>query len=84
LSTRPPPSDHPSRPPRIARALLEWMLPPADMGTVTGDLDEEYRRFVIGTFLTAPVALMLVALAALALPALRASRVDPVRTLREE
>ena len=38
----------------------------------------------IGTFLTAPVALMLVALAALALPALRASRVDPVRTLREE
>jgi hypothetical protein len=36
------------------------------------------------TFLTAPEALVLVALAALALPALRASRVDPVRTLREE
>jgi ABC-type lipoprotein release transport system permease subunit len=38
----------------------------------------------IGTFLTAPAALVLVALAALALPALRASRIDPVRTLLEE
>ena len=46
MSTRPPSSGHPSRPPRLARALLEWMLPPADVGTVTGDLDEEYRRFV--------------------------------------
>jgi ABC-type lipoprotein release transport system permease subunit len=38
----------------------------------------------VGTFLTAPTALVLVALVALALPAVRASRVDPVRTLREE
>jgi len=36
------------------------------------------------TFATAPSILVLVALIALALPAFRASRVDPVRTLREE
>jgi putative ABC transport system permease protein len=39
------------------------------------------RTIVQGLFLTAPTALVLVALA---LPAVRASRVDPVRTLREE
>ena len=42
------------------------------------------RTIVQGLFLTAPTALVLVALVALALPAVRASRVDPVRTLREE
>jgi len=38
----------------------------------------------LGTFLTAPSVLALVALASLAVPALRASSVDPVTTLREE
>ena len=38
----------------------------------------------LGTYLTAPATLVLVALPALALQALRASRIDPVRTLREE
>jgi ABC-type antimicrobial peptide transport system permease subunit len=37
-----------------------------------------------GTFVTAPMVLALVAVASLAFPAVRASRVDPVRTLREE
>ncbi|HEX9886478.1 MAG TPA: ABC transporter permease [Longimicrobiales bacterium] len=35
------------RPPRLARALLELLLPPSDRGTATGDLDEEYTRFVL-------------------------------------
>jgi ABC-type lipoprotein release transport system permease subunit len=36
------------------------------------------------TIVTAPMVLALVAVASLAFPAVRASRVDPVRTLREE
>ena len=36
------------------------------------------------TFVTAPSVLLLVALMSLAVPAVRASRVDPVKTLREE
>jgi putative ABC transport system permease protein len=34
-------------PPRFARALLEAVLPEADAGTATGDLDEEYARFAL-------------------------------------
>jgi putative ABC transport system permease protein len=33
-------------PPRLARALLDWLLPGHDSGAATGDLDEEYTRFV--------------------------------------
>lgn len=33
-------------PPRLARALLEWLLPADDAGSATGDLDEEYARYV--------------------------------------
>lgn len=33
-------------PPRLARALLELLLPAHDAGTLTGDLDEEYQRFI--------------------------------------
>lgn len=35
------------RPPRLARALLDWLLPPSDAGAATGDLDEEYIRYVL-------------------------------------
>jgi ABC-type antimicrobial peptide transport system permease subunit len=38
----------------------------------------------LGTFVTAPSVLLLVALASLAVPAVIASRVDPVHSLREE
>jgi len=38
----------------------------------------------VGTFASAPVLLVVVAFASLAVPAVRAARVDPVRTLREE
>lgn len=34
-------------PPRRARALLDWLLPPSDAGAATGDLDEEYTRFIL-------------------------------------
>jgi len=34
------------RPPRGARALLEWLLPPRDAESVMGDLEEEYIRYV--------------------------------------
>jgi ABC-type antimicrobial peptide transport system permease subunit len=37
-----------------------------------------------GVFLAVPLALMVVAVAAMVIPARRATRVDPVRTLGEE
>ncbi len=33
-------------PPRIARLLLQWLLPPGDAAAVVGDLDEEYQRYI--------------------------------------
>ena len=34
-------------PPRLARWVVELLLPPADAGAMTGDLDEEFRRFML-------------------------------------
>lgn len=40
-------SGGPDRPPRLARALMEWLEPPTGIGSATGDLDEEYANYVL-------------------------------------
>jgi len=37
-----------THPPRLARAILSRVLPAADRDAVIGDLDEEYRRTIVG------------------------------------
>jgi predicted permease len=36
-----------SHPPRLARSILQRVLPPTDREAVIGDLDEEYRRTIV-------------------------------------
>ncbi len=36
-----------TRPPPLARAFLDWLLPPWDAAALIGDLDEEFNRFVL-------------------------------------
>ena len=81
---------------RVAwRTILQGLVPVGVgvalglVGSISGarlldDLVFGIETLDLGTFLTAPTALVVVALAALAVPAVHASRIDPVRTLREE